>query len=577
MGHNRRQHGREERATATKCSKEEKSCSTTRGLVMNKKFSAWIVAATLFVGMVVGFQGRGLISADNIYEQLKKFQDILVLTDKYYVDPVDTRKLTEGAINGMLEKLDPHSTYFPPRIFERTSEEMQGNYQGVGLQIRALNDTIIVAEPMGGSPAAKLGILSNDRIVRINDSSAVGLTTEQASQRLRGPKGTRVKVGIARPGVREVLIYEITRAEISITSIDAAMMINDEVGYIAVNKFASITGDEMQKALGDLRSRGMRRLILDLRLNPGGVLDEAVKMADLFLDGGTKDKPKTIVYTKARAAEMEEHYYATTGQEYEKLPIIVLVNHASASASEIVAGAIQDWDRGLVVGETSFGKGLVQRQWAFGDGSAFRLTIARYYTPSGRLIQRSYEGKAKDEYQREAFERVEQEGDNLEHKNDAKAKVDSLHPVFHTNGGRLVYGGGGITPDYIVKPAAATEFMQNLQRRDMFYPFVTSYLDANAQTLRSTYGEDVQRFVKSYAITDDMLQGFRSFVKAKGVTVEEKDLQKDIFFLKARLKAEIARSVWGTTGWYRVMLEVDPQFQKAMTLLPEAVKFAKLN
>jgi carboxyl-terminal processing protease len=544
---------------------------------MKKKFSVWMVAAVMVVGMLIGFQGRNLISADNMYEQIKKFQDILVLSDKYYVDPVDTRKLTEGAITGMLEQLDPHSVYFPPRAFERASEEMQGNYQGVGLSIRALNDTIMVVEPMGGGPATKLGILSNDRIVRINDSTAVGLTSDQASKRLRGPKGTKVKVSIARPGVPEVLEYEITRAEISLTSIDVSLMINNEVGYIAVNKFALTTGAEMATALRDLRGRGMKRLILDLRYNPGGVMEEAVKVADLFLDAGTKSKPRQIVYTKARAAELEETFTAVAGQEYEKLPLIVLVNHASASASEIVAGAIQDWDRGLIVGETSFGKGLVQRQWTFGDGSAFRLTIARYYTPSGRLIQRSYAGKDKSEYEREAFDRVEQEGDNLDHKNDATTKADSGRPVFHTNAGRVVYGGGGITPDYIVKPPAASDFMQNLQRRDMFYQFITSWLDARSQSLRSTYGEDVQRFVKSFVVTEDMLQDFRTFVTTKGLKVDEKDLQKDLVFVKARFKAEIARSFWGNNGSYSVMLEVDPQFQKAMALLPEAIKFAKLN
>lgn len=544
---------------------------------MNKKFSVWMVAAVMLAGMLVGFQGRNLISADNMYEQFKKFQDILVLTDKYYVDPVETRKLTEGAITGMLGQLDPHSVYFPPKAFEKASEEMQGNYQGVGLSIRALNDTIFVVEPMGGGPAAKLGILSNDRIVRINDSTSLGITSDQASQRLRGPKGTKVKISIVRPGVPGNLVYEITRAEISIVSIDVALMINDEVGYLAVNKFSTKTNEEMQIAMRELRSKGMKRLILDLRYNPGGVMEEAVKMADLFLDAGTKAKPRQIVYTKARATELEESFTATSGQEYEKLPLIVLINHASASASEIVAGAIQDWDRGLIVGETSFGKGLVQRQWAFGDGSAFRLTIARYYTPTGRLIQRSYTGKDKSEYEREAFDRVEQEGDNLEHKKDATAKADSGRPVFHTNAGRVVYGGGGISPDYIVKPPAATEFMQNLQRRDVFYQFITTWLDTRGQALRSMYGEDVQRFVKTFVVTDEMLQDFRTFVTTKGVKVEEKDLQKDMLFVKARLRAEVARSFWGNSGSYRVMLEVDPQFQKAITLLPEAVKFAKLN
>jgi len=544
---------------------------------MKKTFSVWTVVAMVVVGVIVGFEGKALVSADNIYEQLNKFKDILVLADKYYVDTVDTRKLTEGAITGLLEQLDPHSVYFPPRILQRATEDMQGNYQGVGLMIRALNDTIIVIEPMGGSPATMLGILSNDRIVRINDTTAIGFTADQASQRLRGPKGTKVKVTIARPSVGELLVYEITRAEIAITSIDVAMMVNEEAGYVSVNKFGMKTGQELTRALQSLREQGMKRLILDLRNNPGGILDEAVRMADLFLDGGTKDKPKKIVYTKARSAELEESYVANSGDPYEKLPLIVLIGNASASASEIVAGAIQDWDRGLIVGETSFGKGLVQRQWTFNDGSGLRMTIARYYTPSGRLIQRSYEGKAKGQYQLEAFQREEQEGENLEHRKDAKARADSLGLVYHTNGGRAVYGGGGITPDYIVKPPSLSKSTENLYRRDMFYQFITAYLDGEGQKLRLAFSADRKSFVRSYAVTDQILDNFQTFTKTKGVSVEEKEFQQDVAYIKARLKAEIARALWGNDGWYPVMLEVDPQFQKAVSLLPEAVKIAKLN
>ncbi|MBI3786917.1 MAG: S41 family peptidase, partial [Ignavibacteriales bacterium] len=385
---------------------------------MKKRFSGVTVAAFMLVGMIAGFQVKELISGDNLYDQLNKFKDVLLLSEKYYVNEVDTRKLTEGAITGLLDQLDPHSAYFPPQQTAKTQEEMQGNYQGVGLAIRSLNDTIIVLEPMGGGPATRLGILSNDRIVQVNDSSIIGFTTEQASKRLRGPKGTKVRLTVVRPGIKESLVYEITREEISIVSIDAAIMMSDDIGYISVNKFALTTSKELVQALQKLRAKGMKRLVLDLRNNPGGVLEEAVQVADQFLDGGTKDHPKKIVYTKARKPELEESHVAVTGQEFEKLPLIVLVNNASASASEIVAGAVKDWDRGLIVGETSFGKGLVQRQWNFSDGSAFRMTIARYYTPSGRLIQRSYEGKDKSNYISEAFQRDEQEGDNLEHEKD---------------------------------------------------------------------------------------------------------------------------------------------------------------
>lgn len=528
------------------------------------------------MGVVVGMGINRLISADNIFDQINKLKDVLVLSEKYYVDGVDTKKLTEAAINGMISQLDPHSVYIPPSTFERVTEEFRGKYQGVGLMIGSVNDTIIVVEPMGGGPAARLGILSNDRIVKINDSSAVGFTTGEASQRLRGPKGTKVQMTIVRAGTRELLVYEVTRDEISIHSVDVSLMGNDDVGYISVIRFAEQTHTEMAQALKELREKGMKRLILDLRQNPGGILDEAVKMADLFLDGGSKDQPRRIVYTKARRPDLEETALATTGQEYEKLPVIILVNNASASASEIVAGAVQDWDRGLIVGETTFGKGLVQRQFSLADGSALRLTIARYYTPSGRLIQRSYEGKAKEEYQREAFERDEQEGENVQHKHDAKVGGDSLRQMFKTAGGRVVYGGGGITPDYIVKPVQISKFTENCLRRDLLFQFISGYLDGAGSALRTEY-KDFPSFSRSFTVSDQMLADFRSFAERKEVKAEDNDIKQDRSFLQARLKAYIARSFWGNEGWYSVLLAVDQQFQKALTLFPEAMRIAKLN
>lgn len=284
------------------------------------------------------------------------------------------------------------------------------------------------------------------------------------------------------PSVKEILDFVIIRDEIALTSIDAAFMMAGEIGYVRVNKFNETTNTEMENALQKLRSEGMHKLILDLRWNPGGYLEEAVRMADQFLDGGPTDKPHRIVYTKARKPEFEDSYFAKTGNPYEKLPLIVLINNGSASASEIVAGAIQDWDRGLIVGETSFGKGLVQKQWPLRDGSAFRLTIARYYTPSGRLIQRSYQGKDKDEYAMEAFQREEQEGDNVEHKHDVKP--DTSIPIFKTFGGRSVLGGGGITPDYIVKSEKVTGLVQTIWRRNLFYDFIKNYMEGRGFSLR---------------------------------------------------------------------------------------------
>ena len=364
---------------------------------MKKRFSLITAAALVVVSVFAGMGIDKLISADNIYEQIKKFGDVLSAADKSYVDDVDTGKLTDAAIVGMLNTLDPHSVYIPPKQLERVMEEFKGKFEGVGISFRVLNDTITVVEPVAGGPSARMGVLSNDRIVKINDTSSIKWTDQQVMHTLRGPKGTRVKISIVRPSVKEILEFVIIRDEIALTSVDAALMITKDIGYIRVNQFKETTHTEMEKALQTLKKEGMNKLILDLRDNGGGYLEEAVRMADQFLVGGPASNPHKIVYTKSRRPDFEESYSAKSGDAYEKIPLIVLINNASASASEIVAGALQDWDRGLIVGETSFGKGLVQRQFPLRDGSAFRLTVARYYTPSGRLIQRSYQGKDKDE------------------------------------------------------------------------------------------------------------------------------------------------------------------------------------
>jgi carboxyl-terminal processing protease len=544
---------------------------------MKKQVSLMTVTVLVVLSLVLGVTTTSLISGDNIFEQFNKYKDVLSLTQKYYVDDINMQKLTEAAITGMLTELDPHSTYLPPRVTKVEAERFQGSYQGVGLEIIAINDTIVVSEPMGGGPASRLGIMSNDKIVKINDTSAVGYTTSQASQRLRGPKGTKVTVSIVRSGVNEPLVYEIVRDNIALTSVDVALMLTPEVGYISVNRFSATTNTEMVAALTTLKNEGMKRLVLDLRGNPGGYMQEAVKMADLFLEGGPVNQPRKIVYTKARVPELEEVHVARSGQEYEKMPLIVMINNGSASASEIVSGAIQDWDRGLIVGETSFGKGLVQRQFDFSDGSAIRLTIARYYTPSGRLIQRPYNGKDADQYRQEAYDREETEGENVAHGKDLKVGSDSTRPKFQTNGNRTVYGGGGITPDYIVKPWDLTDATKDLLRRDVFYPFTTSYIDNQGKNLRSEYGTDYKNFDRSFEVSDELFDQFKLFVRSKDLKIGDDAFEKDGQYLKARLKAHIARTLWSDPGWFSVMLDVDPQIQKALTLFPEAQKIAGLD
>jgi carboxyl-terminal processing protease len=564
---------------------------------MKKRFSLITAAALVVVSVFAGMEINKLISADNIYEQIKKFGDVLSAADKSYVDDVDTGKLTDAAIVGMLNTLDPHSVYIPPKQLEKVMEEFKGKFEGVGISFRVLNDTITVVEPVAGGPSARMGVLSNDRIVKINDTSSIKWTDQQVMHTLRGPKGTRVKISIVRPSVKEILEFVIIRDEIALTSVDAALMITKDIGYIRVNQFKETTHTEMEKALQTLKKEGMNKLILDLRDNGGGYLEEAVRMADQFLVGGPADNPHKIVYTKSRKPEFEESYSAKTGDAYEKIPLIVLINNASASASEIVAGALQDWDRGLIVGETSFGKGLVQRQFPLRDGSAFRLTVARYYTPSGRLIQRSYQGKDKDEYQMEAFQRDEQEGDNLEHTLDLKAKPhfqrngqqgDSLEqkqdakpdttiPVFKTADGRKVLGGGGITPDYVVKSEKVTGLVQTVRRQNLFYDFCKNYMEGPGFVLRAKYGKNFEEYKLKYTISNELTADFRKFIESKQVKIDEKEYLKDLDFMKAYLKAQIAQMIFGLEGWIGVMVGVDNQIQKALTLFPEAEKIANLK
>ncbi|NUN70665.1 MAG: S41 family peptidase, partial [Bacteroidetes bacterium] len=463
---------------------------------MKKRFSIPLIVTVFVIAFIGGTQVNHLISGDNIYEQLSKFKDVLSLTEKYYVEDVDTKNLTEHAITGFLNELDPHSVYIKPQQMQKVTEDFQGRFEGIGVEFSIVNDTITVVQPIGGGPSATLGIMSNDKIVRIDGKSSVGFSTEQVMKGLKGPKGTKVSVSIHRAGNKDLLEFEIVRDVIPLYSVDVSTMLNDKVGYINVTRFAETTHKEMVAALTKLKGQGMKQLVLDLRSNPGGYLDQAVKMSDLFLEAEPGGKPRKIVYTLSRRNEYNEEYFAyTNSNEYEKMPLIVLISNGSASASEIVSGAVQDWDRGLIVGETSFGKGLVQRQFPLADGSALRLTISRYYTPSGRLIQRSYENK--DKYQEEAFTREEEEGENIEHK---ESTADTSRPKFKTAKGRVILGGGGITPDFIVKPGNITKYSVQLNRRNMFYEFIAGYLTRSGDKIKAAYGSDMIAFNKRFVI-----------------------------------------------------------------------------
>jgi carboxyl-terminal processing protease len=534
-------------------------------------FSRKVILPAVFfftaVGIIVGIRINDVVSNDTLRDQLIKFNDVLSLTQKFYVDDVDTQKLVEAAINGVLGTLDPHSVYIPASALPRVQEEFRGSFEGIGIEFDVINDTLIVVAPVAGGPSEALGILAGDKIILIDGESAVGIKRDDVPKKLRGPKGTHVKVSIARGGGNGLLEFDITRDKISIYSVIAATMINEKVGYIKLRNFSETTHNEVVQALRKLKSEGMKDLILDLRSNPGGYLEQAFKVAEEFMPSGRK-----IVYTKGRRQEYNEEYLSSKTGEFVDLPLIVLLDAGSASASEIVSGAIQDWDRGLIVGVTSFGKGLVQKQFELKDGSAFRLTTARYYTPSGRLIQRPYEDKGK--YRSEAQRREEDEGENIEHRIE---RTDSTRIVYHTSGGRSVYGGGGITPDYIVKADTVTGLVGSIIRRNLFYEFTFKYIDQNGSSIRKLYEKDFARYKNRFEITDKVLADFRDFVKSRGIELKEAEFMQNVSYIKVVLKALVARTMWGWDGYFQIISAVDNQFQKALTLFPEAQRIAGLR
>ncbi len=533
---------------------------------MKRRFSIGTVLILVAVALMLGMQLNSVISGDNIFEQLNKFKDVLSLTEKYYVDEVDTQKLVESAVNGMLSTLDPHSVYIPASQLQKITEDFQGSFEGIGVEYDVIHDTIIVVTPVAGGPSEALGILAGDRIVKINDTTCIGIKRDDVPKKLRGPKGTHVRVGVFRPGEPSLIDFDITRDKIPLYSLDVAYMVSSDIGYVSLNRFSQTTHDEFVTALTKLRAQGMKKLVLDLRNNPGGYLEQAYKIADELLPKGRK-----IVYTKGRYPEFNEDY-TSAGGEFTDVSLIVLVNHGSASASEIVSGAIQDWDRGLIVGETTFGKGLVQRQFDLPDKSAFRLTIARYYTPSGRLIQRPY-GKDIEEYESEAFNKNETEGENIEHNEER----DTARPIYKTSGGRKVFGGGGITPDYIIKSDTLTGYSRRLLSKNIFQEYTSDYLETNGKLLRENYEKDMKKFLTEFTISDEMMGSFLEIAKKRDVPMNDEQYKKDAVYIKIRLKAQIARSVWGNEGWFSVMRPEDNQFQKAITLFPEAEKIARLH
>ena len=477
-----------------------------------------------------------------------------------YVDETDADKLVESAIMGMLEELDPHSTYSNAEEVKKMNEPLQGNFDGIGIQFNIAEDTLFVIQPVSGGPSEKVGIRAGDRIIMVNDTLIAGvkMTTDDITRRLKGPKGTKVDVKVVRRGVNEPLSFTIKRDKIPVYSLDASYMITPKIGYIKINRFGATTYEEFMDALASLKGQGLQDLILDLQGNGGGYLNAAIDIANEFLGAG-----ELIVYTEGRRNPRHE-FFAKGNGKHQSGRLVVLVNEYSASASEIVAGAVQDWDRGMVVGRRTFGKGLVQRPIDLPDGSMIRLTVARYYTPAGRCIQKPYESI--EQYNADLIERYNR-GEMM--------SADSIHfpdslKCSTLKKGRTVYGGGGIMPDYFVPVDTTlfTKYHSQLSNKGVLLKVHFQWIDAYREEWMKKYG-DYAVFCKEFELDDAMMQQLIAEGKKEGVTFDEEQYQKSESLIKLQLKALIARDLWDMNEYYHTINVVDESVNKALDLLSQ--------
>ncbi|WP_300702458.1 S41 family peptidase [Bacteroides sp.] len=504
-------------------------------------------------------------------EPIRKLQMAEFAIANLYVDKVDEDKLVEEAIIKMLAQLDPHSTYNNAEEVKKMNEPLQGNFEGIGVQFQMIEDTLLVIQPVSNGPSEKVGILAGDRIIAVNDSAIAGvkMSTEDIMSRLRGPKNSEVKLTIIRRGVDEPIYFTVKRDKIPILSLDASYMIEPKIGYIRINRFGATTAQEFTQALKELQKKGMKDLILDLQGNGGGYLNAAIDLANEFL--GQKE---LIVYTEGRAERRSDFFAKGTGN-FKEGRLIVLVDEYSASASEIVTGAIQDWDRGVVVGRRTFGKGLVQRPIDLPDGSMIRLTIARYYTPAGRCIQKPYDNTANLDGKLNGEDN--QDNYNLDLVNrfnhGEMIHADSIHfadslKVQTKRQGRTVYGGGGIMPDFFVPidTTQYTDYHRNLVAKGVVIKATTGYIEKHRKELQNKY-KKFEAFNEKFEIDDAFLADIRALAEKEKIEFNEEQYNKSLPLIKTQLKALIARDLWDMNEYFQVINSTNKSVQQALEVL----------
>jgi carboxyl-terminal processing protease len=528
----------------------------------NTRLAIWLpllLASCLVTGMLIGNFLRNNSSSQlpvKVFTQNDKVNSLLDFIEANYVDTVDRDELTEEMIPSVLENLDPHSIYIPLTELPKINEDLRGNFDGIGVQFNMQNDTILVIKTIAGGPSEKAGILAGDRIISVDGTpvAGVGMTEDSIVSRLRGPRGSEVRIGIYRPMDRKKNEVKVIRGVIPIYSIEAAVMVTSETGFIKINTFSQTTYSEFQEQLAELINSGCKKLIIDLRDNSGGIMEPAIRIADEFLEND-----KLIVYTEGRARKRID-YKATDRDSGIGLDLAILIDEGSASASEILAGAIQDNDRGWIIGRRSFGKGLVQEQAVMGDGSAIRLTTARYYTPTGRSIQKPYRNGTRDYYHD-----IAQRFNNGEF-----LSADSIHfndsLKFTTPEGRTVYGGGGIMPDFFIPydTTGITAFFMKINQAGLIYRFALTWADQHR--------EELSGFVKAEDLADfleykDVASQFKAHVVSKGFIPSNADWKESKLIIDTQLKAYIARNILDNEGFYPIIRAIDNTLKQAVEIL----------
>ncbi len=486
-----------------------------------------------------------------------KIEQLIFQLENNYVDDLNVDSLVEGSIQHILDQLDPHSTYISAKDMQQVTESMQGNFDGIGIEYQIQDDTIRVVTPISGGPSEKLGIKSGDCILKVDtiQVAGIGITNKDVVENLRGERGSKVKVLIKRPGIKVPIAFDIIRDKIPIHSVDVAYMLDNKIGYIKINRFSATTYNEYLDSFNSLKKEGMEKLILDLRNNPGGYLHAAIDLIDEFLPN-----QKLIVYTEG-AKRIKEYHYATQKGDFETQEIVVLINEGSASASEIVAGAIQDNDRGTIIGRRSFGKGLVQEQSQLADGSALRITTSRYYTPSGRCIQKSYE-HGLENYHIESLNRYAS-GELFNA--DSVQFTDSL--IYTTKAGRKVYGGGGIYPDHFI-PLDTTYtslWLNQVLSTSILDDLAFEYVNENRSYWLET--SDLANFASNFNIQNELMDQILDRATKEDIKSSKVDISRSKPYLKYRLKSLIARKLWSNKGLYTIWNTEDPEVQKALEIL----------